>query len=94
MIEFPHNRILVLDGAQGTMIQSRGLGESDFRGSRFAQWPVDLKGNNDLLNITRPDVIADIARQYVDAGADIISTNTFNANAISMADYDMEALAP
>lgn len=76
------------------MVQRRGLSEADFRGSRFADWPCDLRGNNDLLNLTRPDVIADIARQYVRAGADIISTNTFNANAISMADYAMEALAP
>lgn len=94
MIEFPQDRILVLDGAQGTMIQQRSLTESDFRGGRFAAWPVDLKGNNDLLNITRPEVIADIAQQYVDVGADIITTNTFNANRISMADYGMEALAP
>lgn len=87
------DRILILDGAQGTMIQRRGLTEADFRGSRFASWPVDLMGNNDLLSLTRPDVIEDIARQYVEAGADIISTNTFNANAISLADYDMAPLA-
>lgn len=86
-------RILILDGAMGTMIQRKGLTEKDFRGERFASWPVDLRGNNDLLSITRPDVIEDIARQYVEAGADIISTNTFNSNAISLADYDMPEMA-
>lgn len=85
--------ILILDGAMGTMIQRRGLTEQDFRGQRFAGWHVDLRGNNDLLCLTRPDVIEDIARQYVSAGCDIISTNTFNANAISLADYDMAPLA-
>lgn len=87
------NRILILDGAMGTMIQRRGLTEKDFRGGRFASWHVDLRGNNDLLCLTRPDVIEDIAREYVNAGCDIISTNTFNANAISLADYDMAPLA-
>lgn len=87
------NRILILDGAMGTMIQRRGLTEQDFRGERFAGWHVDLRGNNDLLCLTRPDVIGDIAREYVEAGCDIISTNTFNANAISLADYDMAHLA-
>lgn len=77
----------------GTMIQRRGLCEKDFRGDRFAFWQVDLKGNNDVLCLTRPDVIENIHRQYVDAGADIISTNTFNANAISLADYSMQDLA-
>lgn len=85
-------RILILDGAIGTMIQRLRLTEEDFRGARFASWPVDLRGNNDLLCLTRPDDIADIARSYVEAGADIISTNTFNANRISMADYGMESL--
>lgn len=85
-------RILVLDGAMGTMIQRRRLTEADFRGERFADWHCDLRGNNDLLNITRPDVISDISAQYIEAGADIITTNTFNANAISMADYDMEGM--
>ncbi|WP_305482640.1 methionine synthase [Duncaniella muris] len=85
-------RIMILDGAMGTMIQSYGLGEADFRGERFARWPNDLRGNNDLLVLTRPDVISAIASQYIDAGADIISTDTFNANSISMADYGMEAL--
>ncbi|WP_289300206.1 methionine synthase, partial [Duncaniella freteri] len=86
-------KIRILDGAMGTMIQRRGLCEKDFRGDRFAFWQVDLKGNNDVLCLTRPDVIEDIHRQYVDAGADIISTNTFNANAISLADYSMQDLA-
>ncbi|MDE6371722.1 MAG: homocysteine S-methyltransferase family protein, partial [Duncaniella sp.] len=86
------SHILILDGAMGTMIQRHHLTESDFRGERFAGWKVDLAGNNDLLCLTRPDVIGEISRQYVDAGADIISTNTFNANAISQADYGMEHL--
>ncbi|MCM1255122.1 MAG: methionine synthase [Duncaniella sp.] len=82
-------RILILDGAMGTMLQRLKLTEADFRGERFADWHCDLRGNNDLLNLTKPDVIADICRQYIDAGADIVSTNTFNSNSISMADYDM-----
>ena len=87
-------RILVLDGATGTMIQRYKLTEADFRGERFADWHCDLRGNNDLLNITRPDVISEISSQYIAAGADIITTNTFNANAISMADYDMVEMVP
>lgn len=83
-------RILVLDGAMGTMIQSYRLTEKDFRGDLFSHWSSDLRGNNDLLNLTRPDVIAEIARKYLNAGADIITTNTFNGNAISMEDYGME----
>ena len=86
-------RILVLDGAMGTMIQAHKLQEADFRGERFADSPVDLAGNNDLLTLTRPDVIADIHRAYLEAGADIIETNTFNSTAISQADYGLEALA-
>ena len=86
-------RILILDGATGTMIQSYGLTEADFRGSRFSDSLCDLRGNNDLLVLTRPDIIREIAERYIDAGADIISTDTFNANAISMADYGMECLA-
>ncbi|WP_372592010.1 methionine synthase [Guyparkeria sp.] len=86
-------RILVLDGAMGTMIQNAKLEEADFRGERFADWPVDLKGNNDLLVLTRPDVIEDIHRQYLDAGADIIEANTFSATRIAMADYRMEDLS-
>ncbi len=85
-------RILLLDGAMGTMIQNHGLDEADYRGDRFADWPVDLRGNNDLLSLTRPDIIQDIHRAYLDAGADIIETNTFNATSIAMADYRMESL--
>ncbi len=83
-------RILILDGAMGTMIQRHKLDESDYRGARFKAWTQDLKGNNDLLSLTRPDIISGIHELYLDAGADIIETNTFNANAISMADYHME----
>jgi 5-methyltetrahydrofolate--homocysteine methyltransferase len=85
-------RILVLDGAMGTMIQRHKLGEADFRGARFHDWPRDLRGNNDLLTLTRPDVIKAIHRAYLDAGADILGTNTFNATRISQADYGMEEL--
>ena len=83
-------RILVLDGAMGTMIQQYNLTEEDFRGERFMQIPGQLKGNNDLLCLTRPDVIRDIHRKYLAAGADIIETNTFNSTSISMADYHMQ----
>jgi len=83
-------RILILDGAMGTMIQSCGLRESDFRGARFSDHPVDLKGNNDILSITRPDVIEEIHTAYFAAGADMATTNTFNATKISQADYKME----
>jgi 5-methyltetrahydrofolate--homocysteine methyltransferase len=86
-------RILILDGAMGTMIQSYKLDETGYRGDRFADWPSDLKGNNDLLVLTQPQIIRDIHRAYLDAGADIIETNTFNANRVSMADYGMEELA-
>ncbi|HIZ51850.1 MAG TPA: homocysteine S-methyltransferase family protein, partial [Candidatus Pseudomonas excrementavium] len=86
-------RILILDGGMGTMIQSYRLEESDFRGERFADWPRDLKGNNDLLILTRPDAIAAIEKAYLDAGADIIETNTFNSTRVSQADYGMEELA-
>ncbi len=86
-----NKRILVLDGAMGTMIQSYQLTESDFRGSRFADHPKDLKGNNDILCLTRPDVIAAIHRAYLEAGADIIETNSFNGTAISQADYGTQA---
>ena len=84
--------IVILDGGMGTMIQGAELTESDYRGVRFANYPIDLKGNNDLLTLTRPDVISSIHRAYVDAGASIIETNTFNANAPSMSDYGMEDL--
>jgi 5-methyltetrahydrofolate--homocysteine methyltransferase len=86
-------RILVIDGAMGTMIQRYQLTEEDFRGERFKNHPSDLKGNNDLLNITRPDVIKAIHAEYLDAGADIIETNTFSTQRISLADYHMEELA-
>jgi 5-methyltetrahydrofolate--homocysteine methyltransferase len=86
-------RILFLDGAMGTMIQRHKLGEADYRGERFADWPSDLKGNNDLLALTRPHIIADIHRQYLDAGADILETNTFNSTRVAMADYGMEELS-
>ncbi len=90
-------RILVLDGAMGTMLQRHRLTEGDYRGigrtDRFAEWPSDLKGNNDLLVLTQPDIVAGVHREYLAAGADILETNTFNANAISMADYGMEALS-
>ena len=85
-------RILILDGAMGTMIQRYGLTEADYRGARFADWPSDLKGNNDLLVLTRPELIREIHSQYLAAGADILETCTFNANRISMADYGMESL--
>ena len=87
-------RILILDGAMGTMIQRRKLSEADFRGDRFRDSERLLKGNNDLLSLTRPDVIGQIHREYLAAGADIIETNTFNASAISMQDYGMSHLAP
>ncbi|MEP4484756.1 MAG: methionine synthase [Halioglobus sp.] len=82
-------RILVIDGAMGTMIQQRGLEEADYRGARFADFPGDLKGNNDLLSLTRPDVIGDIHRAYLDAGADIICTNSFNATPVAQDDYGL-----
>lgn len=87
------DRILVLDGAMGTMIQRLRLSEEDFRGGRFAGWNRDLKGNNDLLNITRPQAIRDIHVEYLRAGADIVETNTFSSTTIAQADYGMEALA-
>jgi 5-methyltetrahydrofolate--homocysteine methyltransferase len=85
-------RILLLDGAMGTMIQRHGLAEADYRGERFASWSRDLKGANDLLTLTRPDVIGGIHREYLAAGADIVETNTFNANAPSLADYGLQGL--
>lgn len=86
-------RILVIDGAMGTMIQRHKLQEADYRGDRFADWQSDLKGNNDLLCITQPHIIQEIHLQYLEAGADIIETNTFNAQAVSLADYNMSDLA-
>ncbi len=87
------SRILVLDGAMGTMIQRHRPEEEDYRGERFAGWDRDVKGNNDLLTLTRPELIAGIHREYLDAGADIIETNTFSSNSVSLADYGMEELA-
>ncbi len=86
-------RILVIDGAMGTAIQRDRPSEAGYRGERFADWPSDLQGNNDLLTLTQPDIIATIHREYLDAGADIIETNTFNSNAVSLSDYGMEELA-
>jgi 5-methyltetrahydrofolate--homocysteine methyltransferase len=86
-------RVVILDGAMGTMIQRHRLSEAEFRGTRFADWPIDLRGNNDLLTLTQPQVIAAIHREYFLAGADLISTNTFNSTAVSQSDYRMESLA-
>lgn len=86
-------RILVIDGAMGTMIQGHGLGEADYRGERFADWDSDVRGNSDLLSLTQPDIIRSIHREYLEAGADVVATNTFSAQRISQADYGMEDLA-
>lgn len=87
------DRILIIDGAMGTMIQRHSLQEADYRGERFKDWHTDVKGNNDLLSITQPDIITAIHKQYLDAGADIIETNTFSSTSIAQADYDMQSLA-
>src|SRR5690349_320915 len=84
-------RILVIDGAMGTMLQRYGLEEKDYRGSRFAAHPVDLKNNVDVLSLVRPEVVQEIHRAYLDAGADIIETNTFGATSISQSDFGLEA---
>ena len=89
--EILSQRILVFDGAMGTMIQAYKSDESDFRGSMFADHPKDLKGCNDLLSLTRPQMIEEIHRAHLKAGADILETNTFNANVISMSDYGLES---
>ncbi|MFP5252365.1 MAG: methionine synthase [Actinomycetes bacterium] len=86
-------RVLVMDGAMGTMLQRYELTEADYRGDRFAEWPSDVRGNSDVLSLTRPDVVRAIHREYLDAGADIVETNTFSAQRISQADYGMEDLA-
>ena len=86
-------RILIIDGAMGTMIQRYKLSEADYRGERFKTWPSDLKGNNDLLSITQPHIVKEIHKKYLEAGADIIETNTFNAQKVSLADYGMQSLA-
>ncbi|PYQ17166.1 MAG: methionine synthase [Acidobacteria bacterium] len=91
--ELLKERILIIDGAMGTMIQAHRLQEADYRGTRFAGHPRDLKGCNDLLCITRPDIVEGIHRKYLDAGADLIETNTFNATAVSLGDYGLESLA-
>ncbi|MGZ8538258.1 MAG: homocysteine S-methyltransferase family protein [Flavisolibacter sp.] len=88
-----NSRILIIDGAMGTMIQRYKLQEEDYRGERFKDWPSDIKGNNDILCLTQPHIIREIHGQYLEAGADIIETNTFNAQRISLADYGMEELA-
>ena len=84
-------RILILDGAAGSMFQRLKLGEADFRGERFSNHPSPLQGDNDLLCLTRPDAVRDLHEAYLDAGADIVATNTFNATTISQADYALEA---
>src|SRR5512141_2238934 len=85
-------KILFLDGAMGTMIQSYKLEEKDYRGTRFADWDIDLKGNNDLLSLTQPAIIKAIHSAYLEAGSDILETNTFNSTRVAMADYRMESL--
>lgn len=85
-------RILVLDGAMGTMLQRHKFVEADFRGERFCDWPQPLQGNNDLLSLTQPEAVAGVHRLYLEAGADIVSTNTFSSTRVGMADYGMEAL--
>src|SRR6478735_293671 len=86
-----NNSIIILDGAMGTMIQRYKLEESDYRGERFRDWHLDVKGNNDMLSLTQPHIIRDIHKEYLKAGAQIIETNTFNSQSISLADYEMEA---
>src|SRR5438876_12454915 len=93
IINLLQQRILIIDGAMGTMIQRYKLKEEDYRGERFKDWTSDLKGNNDLLSLTQPQIIKEIHKQYLEAGADIIETNTFNAQAVSLADYNMQGLA-
>ena len=86
-------RIMVIDGAMGTAIQRDRPDEAGYRGDRFTEWPTALQGNNDLLTLTQPQIIEGIHREYLEAGADILETNTFNANAVSLSDYDMAELA-
>lgn len=88
------DRILMLDGGMGTMLQQQDLEEADFRGERFADWPSPLKGNNDLLVLTQPEAVAKVHNAFFEAGADLIETNSFNATSISQADYDMQDIAP
>ena len=91
--ELLNERILIIDGAMGTMIQRYKLSEADYRGERFKDWSSDIKGNNDLLCLTQPQIIKAIHKEYLEAGADIIETNTFNAQRVSLADYNMQSLA-
>jgi len=93
LIKALQDRILVLDGAMGTMIQNHDPNEAEYRGARFADWDSDLKGNNDLLTLSNPDLIREITAQYAEAGSDILTTNTFSATTIAQADYGMEDLA-
>jgi 5-methyltetrahydrofolate--homocysteine methyltransferase len=93
LFEIIKERVLILDGAMGTVIQEYGLNESDFRAERFIDAVGTMKGNNDILCLTRPDIISDIHERYLKAGADIITTNTFNAQRISQGDYHMEPFA-
>ncbi|MCH2099155.1 MAG: homocysteine S-methyltransferase family protein, partial [Pseudomonadales bacterium] len=88
------DRILILDGATGSMYQGYGLTEADYRGTRFADLEQDMKGNNELLSLTRPDVVKEVHMAYLEAGADILETNTFGATHIAQADYGLEALCP
>jgi methionine synthase I (cobalamin-dependent) len=92
--ELVEERILLIDGAMGTMIQRHRLDEAGYRGERFRDYRRDVRGNNDLLTLTRPEIVADIHRAYFEAGADIVETNTFNSTTVAQADYGMEALAP
>lgn len=94
LLDSLNDRILILDGAMGTMLQRYGLQEDDFRGDVFAGHSRELKGNNECLNLTRPDLLLEIHRQYIAAGADIISTNSFSANAISQEEYGCADFAP
>ena len=93
LTELLSSRVLVLDGAMGTMIQRSTFSEAEYRGQRFADWHRDVQGNNDLLSLTQPNTIGAIHRAYLDAGSDLVETNTFNAQRISLADYGMQSLA-
>src|SRR5260370_24405855 len=92
LLEEARERILLLDGSWGVLIQGYGLKEEDYRGARFADHPRELKGNNDLLTLTRPDIVRDICDAYIDAGADVVETNTFTSTASSQADYGLQHL--
>src|SRR6478609_4414861 len=94
IVQALNQRILILDGAMGTMVQQFKLQEDDYRGGLFANHPIHLKNNNDVLCLTRPEIISQIHREYLEAGADIIETNTFNATSISQQDFGLEAYVP